>query len=60
MLDGRRTPIRTMTSRLSDGNEQNLQQFVNQSVGNPAAVQWCICERMLPLIDPTGWAVDDM
>ncbi|MGX1471611.1 UNVERIFIED_CONTAM: SRSO17 transposase [Streptomyces canus] len=31
MLDGRRKSIQAMASRLPDGNEQNLQQFVNQS-----------------------------
>jgi SRSO17 transposase len=33
MLDGRRKSIQSMASRLPDGNEQNLQQFVNQSTG---------------------------
>lgn len=33
MLDGRRKSIQAMAARLPDGNEQNLQQFVNQSTG---------------------------
>jgi hypothetical protein len=31
MLDGRRKSVQAMAERLPDGNEQNLQQFVNQS-----------------------------
>ncbi|KOU66847.1 hypothetical protein ADK57_17925 [Streptomyces sp. MMG1533] len=39
MLDGRRKSIQVMASRLPDGNEQNLQQFVNQSTWEPVPVQ---------------------
>ncbi|RZB14574.1 IS701 family transposase [Streptomyces sp. F001] len=60
MLDGRRKSIQAMASRLPDGNEQNLQQFVNQSTWDPVPVQRRICERMLPLIDPTAWVIDDV
>ncbi|MFI8183347.1 transposase, partial [Actinacidiphila glaucinigra] len=35
MLDGRRKSIQAMAGRLPDGNEQNLQQFVNQSTWDP-------------------------
>src|SRR3954463_16837316 len=35
MLDGRRKSIQAMAERLPDGNEQNLQQFVNQSTWDP-------------------------
>ncbi|MEV0989546.1 transposase, partial [Streptomyces sp. NPDC049949] len=52
MLDGRRKSIQAMAARLPDGNEQNLQQFVNQSTWDPVPVQRRICERMLPLIAP--------
>lgn len=55
MLDGRRKSIQAMASRLPDGNEQNLQQFVNQSTWDPVPVQQRIYERMLPLIAPTAW-----
>lgn len=37
---------------MPDGNEQNLQMFVNQSTWDPVPVQGRICERMLPLIEP--------
>ncbi|MGV9249702.1 IS701 family transposase [Streptomyces sp. NPDC003710] len=47
-----------MAARLPDGNEQNLQQFVNQSAWDPVPVQRRICERMLPLIAPTAWVID--
>ncbi|WP_079102918.1 IS701 family transposase [Streptomyces sp. TP-A0356] len=60
MLDGRRKSIQAMAARLPDGNEQNLQQFVNQSTWDPAPVQRRICERMLPLIAPTAWVIDDV
>src|ERR1041384_6902930 len=35
MLHGRRKSIQAMAARLPDGNEQNLQQFVNQSTWDP-------------------------
>ena len=60
MLDGRRKSIQAMASRLPDGNEQNLQQFVNQSTWDPEPVQRRIAERMLPLIGPTAWVIDDV
>ncbi|MFB7421621.1 IS701 family transposase [Streptomyces sp. NPDC056121] len=60
MLDGRRKSIQAMASRLPDGNEQNLQQFVNQSSWDPVPVQRRICERMLPLVNPTAWVIDDV
>src|SRR4051794_9964818 len=60
MLDGRRKSIQAMASRLPDGNEQNLQQFVNQSTWDPVPVQRRICERMLPLVNPTAWVIDDV
>lgn len=60
MLDGRRKSIQAMASRLPDGDEQNLQQFVNQSTWDPVPVQRRICERMLPLINPTARVIDDV
>ncbi len=54
ILDGRRKSIQAMASRLSDGNEQNLHQFVNQSAWDPRPVQRRICERTLPLVIPTA------
>jgi SRSO17 transposase len=60
MLDGRRKSIQAMASRLPDGNEQNLQQFVNQSTWDPVPVRRRIAQRMVPLIGPDAWAVDDV
>ncbi|MFG2364727.1 IS701 family transposase [Streptomyces mirabilis] len=60
MLDGRRKSIQAMAARLPDGNEQNLQQFVNQSTWDPVPVQRRIVERMLPLIRPAAWVIDDV
>ncbi len=60
MLDGRRKSIQPMAERLPDGNEQNLQQFVNQSTWDPLPVRRRIAERMVPQIGPDAWAVDDV
>ncbi|GAA1203624.1 IS701-like element ISBj9 family transposase [Streptomyces hebeiensis] len=60
MLDGRRKSIQPMAERLPDGNEQNLQQFVNQSPWDPVPVRRRIAERMVPLVSPDAWAVDDV
>ncbi len=60
MLDGRRKSIQPMAERLPDGNEQNLQQFVNQSTWDPVPVRQRIAQRMVPLISPDAWAVDDV
>jgi SRSO17 transposase len=59
-LDGRRKSIQPMAELLEDGNEQNLQQFVNRSTWDPLPVRRRIAERMLPLIGPAAWAVDDV
>ncbi|MFI6339872.1 IS701 family transposase [Streptomyces sp. NPDC050535] len=60
MLEGRRKSIQAMAERLPDGNEQNLQQFVNQSTWDPVLVRRRIAERMVPQIGPDAWAVDDV
>ncbi|WP_413812467.1 IS701 family transposase [Streptomyces sp. OE57] len=60
MLDGRRKSIQAMASRLPDGNEQNLQQFVNQSTWDPVPVRRRIAERMVPRIGPDAFVVDDV
>lgn len=60
MTDGRRKSVQAMASRLPDGNEQNLQQFVNQSTWDPVPVRRRIAQRMVPLIGPDAWAIDDV
>src|SRR6476469_4869017 len=60
MLDGRRKSIDAMASRLPDGNTQNLQQFVSASTWDPVPVRRRMAERLLPLVGPDAWAVDDV
>ncbi len=60
MLDGRRKSVAAMAGRLPDGDEQNLQQFVNQSPWDPQPVQRRIAERLVPLIGPDAWVIDDV
>jgi SRSO17 transposase len=60
MPDGRRKSIQAMAARLPDGNEQNLQQFVNQSTWDPVPVQRRINERLLPLVNPVAWVIDEV
>ncbi|MER6532202.1 IS701 family transposase, partial [Streptomyces sp. NPDC001508] len=60
MLEGRRKSVQPMAERLPDGNEQNLQQFVNQSTWDPVPVRRRIAERLVPKIGPDAWAVDDV
>ena len=46
MLDGKRKSIEPMAARLEDGDEQCLQQFVNQSPWDPAPVRRALARRM--------------
>jgi SRSO17 transposase len=59
MLDGRRKSIEPMAARLSDGDEQCLQQFVNQSPWAWAPVRARLARRMQREIVPEAWIVDD-
>ncbi len=59
-MDGRRKSVQAMAARLPDGNEQNLQQFVNQSTWDPVPVRRRIAERMVPRVGPDARAVDDV
>ena len=45
MLDGKRKSIEPMAARLADGDEQCLQQFVNQSPWDPVAVRRALARR---------------
>ncbi|MDQ1072480.1 SRSO17 transposase [Streptomyces canus] len=60
MLDGRPKSIQPMVERRPGGNEQNLQQLVNQSTWDPLPVRRRIAERMVPQIDSDAWTVDDV
>jgi SRSO17 transposase len=59
MLDGKRKSIEPMAARLQDGDEQCLQQFVNQSPWDEAAVRRRLAARMSGEIAPEAWIVDD-
>lgn len=59
MLEGRRKSIEPMAERLADGDEQCLQQFVNQSPWDESEVRRRLAIRMSEEIAPEVWVVDD-
>jgi SRSO17 transposase len=59
MLDGRRKSIEPMASRLADGDEQCLQQFVNQSPWDPVPVRRALARRMSRELSAEAWVIDD-
>ncbi len=59
MLDGRRKSVEPMAGRLEDGDEQCLQQFVNQSPWGWAPVRERLARRMTEVIEPAAWILDD-
>jgi SRSO17 transposase len=59
MLDGRRKSIEPMAARLADGDEQCLQQFVNQSPWPWEPVLRRLAVRMSGEILPEAWVLDD-
>lgn len=59
MLDGKRKSIEPMAARLEDGDEQCLQQFVNQSPWSAEAVRERLARRMTAEISPEAWVLDD-
>lgn len=59
MLDGKRKSIEPMAERLSDGDEQCLQQFVNQSPWEESEVRRRLAVKMTDEIDPEAWVIDD-
>jgi SRSO17 transposase len=59
MLDGKRKSIEPMAARLQDGEEQCLQQFVNQSPWRPEPVRQRLALRMDAEIEPDAWVIDD-
>lgn len=59
MLDGKRKSIEPMAARLADGDEQCLQQFVNQSPWDPVGVRRALAKRMSTEIGPEAWVIDD-
>lgn len=59
MLDGKRKSIEPMADRLQDGDEQCLQQFVNQSPWLWGPVRRNLALRMDSEIEPEAWVIDD-
>jgi SRSO17 transposase len=59
MLDGKRKSIEPMAARLPDGDEQCLQQFVNQSPWDPVPVRRALARRMSRELAPEAWVIDD-
>lgn len=59
MLDGKRKSIEPMAARLPDGDEQCLQQFVNQSPWDWVGVRRTLARRMTGEISPEVWVIDD-
>ena len=59
MLDGKRKSIEPMAARLADGDEQCLQQFVNQSPWDPVAVRRALARRMRGELGAEAWVIDD-
>jgi len=59
MLDGKRKSIEPMAARLPDGDEQCLQQFVNQSPWDEVPVRRALARRMSRELEADGWVIDD-
>jgi SRSO17 transposase len=59
MLDGKRKSIEPMAAPLPDGDEQCLQQFVNQSPWDEAAVRRALARRMGGELSAEAWVIDD-
>ena len=59
MMDGKRKSIEPMAARLEDGDEQCLQQFVNQSPWDPVPVRRALARRMGRELTPEAWVIDD-
>jgi SRSO17 transposase len=59
MLDGKRKSIEPMAGRLGDGDEQCLQQFVNQSPWDEVAVRRALARRMSRELSAQAWVIDD-
>jgi SRSO17 transposase len=59
MLDGKRKSIEPMAARLADGDEQCMQQFVNQSPWDPVPVRRALAERMGRELAAEAWVIDD-
>ena len=59
MVDGKRKSIQPMATRLPDGNEQALQQFVSDSPWDPVPVRAQLARRMARELEPEAVIFDD-
>ena len=59
LLEGRRKSIQPMAARLSDGDEDGLQNFITDSPWDDVPVRRRLARRMTAEIEPEGWIVDD-
>jgi len=60
LLEGRRKSCQPLAERLPDGDEQSLQQFVNQSPWPWQPVRAALAQRMTAVLGAGGsWIVDD-
>jgi len=59
MLNGHRKSIEPMAERLADGDEQCLQQFVNQSPWEEGQVRRRLARRISEEIAAEAWVIDD-
>jgi len=60
LLEGRRKSVQPLAQRLPDGDEQNLQQFLNQSPWEWEPVREAIAKRVTAALGQSGcWIVDD-
>src|SRR5919108_6212338 len=59
MRDGKRKSIEPMAARLADGDEQSLQQFLNQSSWPWRPVRERLARMLTAAIEPEAWIVDD-
>src|ERR1051325_3331103 len=58
LLDGERKSIGAMLSRLHDGNEQNLQQFVSQSPWSWQPLWQQLAIKLSRAFAATAWIID--
>jgi len=60
LLDGQRKSIQPMAERLPDGDEQAMQQFVNQSPWSSVDVRRRVAERVVAAMQgPAAWILDE-
>ena len=59
LLDGKRKSVEPMAARLGDGDEQCLQQFLNQSPWPWQPVRERLAKKLTAAIWPEAWIVDD-